>query len=86
MEIEQLASVSIVDIARVGGKNASIGELIRNLMPLGIQVPDGFVITTDCYRNFMVSNKLTDRIASLLNNLRPNDLEQLRRTGLSIRS
>jgi pyruvate, water dikinase len=85
MEIEQLKNVGIKDLSLVGGKNASLGEMIKNLTPLGINIPDGFVITTICYKNFMENNGLKQTIQQKLADLDPKNLVDLRRTGLEIR-
>ena len=45
-----LSSISIDDVAVVGGKNASLGEMIRELTPLGVRVPDGFAVTAGAFR------------------------------------
>ena len=57
------------DVARVGGKNASLGEMMHNLAPLGVNVPPGFATTADAYWRFIESNKLKGTIASTLGDL-----------------
>jgi pyruvate,water dikinase len=57
------------DVPRVGGKNASLGEMVANLGPHGIKVPPGFAITADAYRNFIAANGLTETISSMLGEL-----------------
>jgi pyruvate,water dikinase len=54
--IRDLSKVGIKDIETVGGKNASLGEMIQHLGALGIKIPHGFVITVDAYRNFFKYN------------------------------
>ncbi|PZU86259.1 MAG: phosphoenolpyruvate synthase [Shinella sp.] len=54
------------DVARVGGKNASLGEMVRTLAAEGIRVPPGFATTADAYWNYVEANKLRDRMTSLL--------------------
>ena len=54
------------DVARVGGKNASLGEMTRRLGEVGIRVPDGFATTARAYRDFLEHNELADRIERLL--------------------
>ena len=56
--IKHFAAISYTDIAQVGGKNASLGEMFSQLTPKGILVPDGFAITADAYRLFLKENKL----------------------------
>ena len=45
--------LSIVDVPLVGGKNAALGEMVNNLMPLGVRLPDGFAITAHAYNYFL---------------------------------
>ncbi|WP_395690077.1 phosphoenolpyruvate synthase [Nocardioides sp.] len=77
------------DIPVVGGKNASLGEMLSNLAGLGITVPDGFATTTNAFHLFMgVGQKdgLAGRIAQLLRDLDIDDLAQLSSVGSQIRS
>ncbi len=53
-----LNKVGINDIERVGGKNASLGEMLQNLTSLGINIPNGFVITVAAYKKFIAFNNL----------------------------
>ena len=64
--------VGIGDIARVGGKNASLGEMIRALGPHGIRVPDGFALTAEAYRAFLDHNRIEGRIRDALRRLHDN--------------
>jgi pyruvate,water dikinase len=80
-----LREVGINDIEIAGGKNASLGEMIQHLMPLGINIPDGFVISVSAYRKFIEFNKLDDEIHHLIKGIDFNNLESLRRGGLAIR-
>jgi len=75
----------MTDVARVGGKNASLGEMIRELAGAGIRVPGGFATTADAYREFLAANGLAGRIAQALSNLDTNDVAALTRTGAQIR-
>jgi pyruvate,water dikinase len=54
------------DVARVGGKNASLGEMIRTLKDEGIRVPDGFATTADAYRAFLEANDLLPKMRAHL--------------------
>jgi pyruvate,water dikinase len=83
--IEPLSAVGMADVERVGGKCASLGEMTRNLTSLGIQIPGGFVITTDAYYQFMAQSGLEPMVADLLKRVDHNNVESLRRAGLSIR-
>jgi pyruvate,water dikinase len=81
-----LQEAGIRDIERVGGKNASLGEMIQNLGKLGIRIPAGFIITVDAYQSFISYNQLADRISSLIAEIDYDNMESLRRTGLQIRN
>lgn len=77
--------IGLGDVALVGGKNASLGELYRQLQPGGIPVPEGFAITADAYRYFLEQNDLVQRINESLHTLDMQDIDQLRETGNKIR-
>jgi len=83
--IADLDKVSLGDIDQVGGKNASLGEMLQNLTPLGIRVPAGFVITVAAYREFLKYNNLDEAIKEIINNIKFDDIESLRRGGLQAR-
>ena len=55
-----LRDVTLDDVASVGGKNASLGEMLRELVPLGVRVPDGFAVTADAFRAFMRESRVDD--------------------------
>ena len=74
------------DVALVGGKNASLGEMISHLAQAGVNVPAGFATTTEAYREFLNVNGLTDRINQLLNGLDVDDTQALSAAGKAIRS
>ncbi|WP_262886759.1 PEP/pyruvate-binding domain-containing protein [Mucilaginibacter humi] len=61
--IKKFRETSLRDIAEVGGKNASIGEMFARLEPKGIAVPDGFAVTAAGYRHFLSSNHLEQPLA-----------------------
>jgi pyruvate,water dikinase len=75
----------MTDIDRVGGKNASLGEMISNLDKLGVRVPGGFATTAQAYRDFLGQGGLAQRISAALAKLDVDDVEQLARTGLEVR-
>lgn len=77
--------VDLGDIARVGGKNASLGEMIQNLSAAGIRVPDGFAITADAYRFFLKANRLDSTLEGILKDLNVQNLEQLASAGQRLR-
>ncbi|MGV3528088.1 MAG: phosphoenolpyruvate synthase [Flavisolibacter sp.] len=84
--IVPLERVGMNDIQIVGGKNASLGEMLQNLTGLGIQIPGGFVITTTAYYQFIQHNTLDTEIRSLVGGIDFSNIESLRRAGLSIRN
>ncbi len=73
------------DVPLVGGKNASLGEMIRTLKGKGIQVPDGFATTAEAYWRFLEDNALTDKVRSLLQELASGE-KPLDKVGKAIRS
>ena len=83
--IINLKEVSLKDINLVGGKNASLGEMIQNIESMGIKVPNGFAITTKAYHDFIKFNNLDDKIIDLVSNLDENNLSELRRVGAEVR-
>ena len=74
------------DVERVGGKNASLGEMISNLAGAGVSVPNGFATTAHAYREFLAHENLADRINSALGSLDVEDVNALAKTGTEIRS
>lgn len=83
--IKYLTDINMEMTELVGGKNASLGEMIGSLSSRGINVPRGFVLTVDAYDRFLEVNGLTARIQSLLEQLDTSNLIQLRKTGTEIR-
>lgn len=73
------------DVDRVGGKNASLGEMISKLSDAGVRVPNGFATTADAYREFLRHEDLDQRIDAALSKLDIDDVDQLARTGAEIR-
>ena len=69
--VVRLEELRIADIPRVGGKNASLGEMIGNLAARGIRVPGGFATTAAAYRGFLAGNGLAARIEARLATLDP---------------
>src|SRR5271167_3822527 len=72
------------DVAQLGGKNASLGEMTRNMRDAGIAVPEGFAITAAGYWAFLDANDLRQKIAAHLDRLKKNEIT-LARAGSSIR-
>lgn len=73
------------DVEKVGGKNASLGEMISQLAHLGVRVPGGFATTAQAYRDFLKHQGLDQRINDLLDSLNVDDVETLVATGARIR-
>src|SRR4051812_13725080 len=80
-----LDDVGLGDVARVGGKNASIGEMLRALSGLGVRVPRGFATTAEAYREFLRAGGLDARISSTLAALDVEDVRALSACGKRIR-
>jgi len=78
--------VGMSDVASVGGKNASLGEMRRALTPLGILTPDGFATTADAYRTFMRDADLEGVVRSALDGVDINDIGALQAAGSRVRS
>lgn len=83
--LANLQEVGLQDIDSVGGKNASLGEMLQNLTQLGIQIPGGFIITVAAYREFIKYNNLDKEIREIINGIKLDDIESLRRGGLLAR-
>ncbi len=83
--LANLHEVGLKDLDMVGGKNASLGEMLQNLTKLGIKIPGGFIITVAAYQTFINENKLDDSIHSIINGINFDDIESLRRGGLQVR-
>ncbi len=80
-----LDQLSMQDVPKVGGKNASLGQMVQNLAPLGVRVPGGFATTADAYRQFLAQDGLADRIAGRLQDLDVSDVPALQAAGADIR-
>ncbi|MFM8359719.1 MAG: PEP/pyruvate-binding domain-containing protein, partial [Verrucomicrobiota bacterium] len=77
--------ISLADVPTVGGKNASLGEMFRELTPQGIRVPDGFAVTAAAYRHFLGASGLDREIRHILADLDCRDLDNLRERGARVR-
>ena len=80
-----LEEVGLSDISLVGGKSASLGEMLQHLTPLGVAIPGGFVITTEAYWQFLEQSCLQPFIQRELETIDHDNVESLRRAGLKIR-
>lgn len=77
--------LGVNDINSVGGKNASLGEMISQLSGLGIKVPDGFATTADAFRQFLAQQNLDEKIRQRLHDLDTEDVGELVEAGAEIR-
>ncbi len=77
--------IGMADLASVGGKNASLGEMYCALRPKGIRIPYGFAITAEAYRLFLAETGLDEKLAQLLSGLDEGDVENLQHHGLLAR-
>lgn len=84
--LKWLHEVELKDIPTVGGKNASLGEMIQHLSKLGVSVPGGFVVTVASYEAFIAHNELDQKIKDIVAKLDVDDVENIRRTGLAVRT
>lgn len=84
--IRWFRNISMEDVPSVGGKNASLGEMVQQLVPHGILVPDGFAVTADGYRFFMRESGLDLQVQDLLAGLDTHDIADLQHRGKSIRT
>lgn len=74
------------DVDRVGGKNASLGEMIANLSELGVSVPNGFATTAQAFNDFLEQSGVNQRIYQLLDSINVDDVKALADAGLQIRN
>jgi pyruvate,water dikinase len=78
--------LDLADIPQVGGKNASLGEMRRELIPEGVRIPDGYAVTANAYRYLLKSSGIVEQMKQLLSDLDTHDLENLKNRGRQIRS
>ncbi len=83
--IRRFSELGMQDVPLVGGKNASLGEMYRELSAQGVKVPNGFATTAEAYRHYLRHNKLDQRIGEALAALDSNDVRALAITGAKIR-
>lgn len=84
--ILRLDQVGMNDVEIVGGKNASLGEMLQELTGANVKVPNGFATTADAYRDFLAHGGLEDKINSKLHQLDTNDIQALKDAGQTIRN
>lgn len=80
-----LDSIGLKDVAKVGGKNASLGEMLRNLTSKGIRVPEGFAITTTAFKEFVDHAGLEERIKKILEGVDPDNPSDVAERGAKVR-
>jgi len=80
-----MRDIDMDDVAEVGGKNASLGELIRSVVPQGVRVPEGFCVTASAYYYFLKETGLDTFIAKTLDGLNTRNLKELSRCGKLVR-
>ena len=84
-EILWFEDIGIEDVPLVGGKNASLGEIFRELTPQGVRIPNGFAITAAAYHDFVENSGVAARLAEILAGLDTRDIADLQRRGLAAR-
>ena len=85
MYVAWLKDLRISDLPRVGGKNASLGEMIGRLSRAGVRVPGGYATTAEAFQAFLSASSLDGRIAERIETLDPRDVDALARCGAEIR-
>jgi pyruvate,water dikinase len=83
--IKFFSEVSLPDIPKVGGKNASLGEMYQNLTPKGINLPNGFATTSDAYYYFIDQAGIRSQIEDVLSGLDIHNVRDLKVRGQKIR-
>lgn len=84
--IRWFRDITIRDVPLVGGKNASLGEMVRELTPQGVQVPDGFAVTAHAYRHLLAVGELSGTIRTHLTGLNTSNFSDLAQRGRAIRN
>ncbi len=84
--IRWYSEVGIADVPLVGGKNAALGEMYSKLVPLGVNVPDGFALTADAYRYFFKKTGLDEKIKGILADLDTHNIKNLQVRGKKVRA
>src|ERR687895_2558244 len=86
MRVAWLKDLCMTDLEQVGGKNASLGEMMSGLAAAGIRVPGGFATTAQAFREFLAANGLDKRIEACVNKVDTSDVKALEACGAQIRS
>ena len=85
-DVLDFSDIALIDLGRVGGKNASLGELFRALKPKGVGVLDGFATTADAYRRLLATQGLEARLRAIFDGLDSENLAELARRGQAART
>lgn len=85
VNVRWFSDLGMGDIEQVGGKNASLGEMVSHLTDLGVRVPDGFATTSEAFHHFIGDTGLKERISGLLRDLDTDDVRRLAEVGRTIR-
>ncbi|WP_119165539.1 phosphoenolpyruvate synthase [Algihabitans albus] len=83
--VRWFSDLGLGDVPLVGGKNASLGEMYRELVPLGVKVPNGFAVTAEAYRKVLADNGLEARLHELLDEVDKTDVRDLARRAHAVR-
>jgi pyruvate, water dikinase len=83
--VRLFTDLTMSDVPLVGGKNASLGEMARELVPLGLKVAEGFATTADAYRDYLTHNGIAETVDETIAGLDVDDVEELARVGKTIR-
>jgi len=83
--VRLFTDLTMSDVPLVGGKNASLGEMARELVPLGVRVAEGFATTADAYRDYLNHNGISEKVNDTIAGLDVDDVEELARVGKTIR-
>ena len=84
--VKGFEEIEAKDIALVGGKNASLGEMIKNLSKKGVNIPPGFAITAEAYKYVVEKAGISQKIQDTLAGLDTHDMENLAERGEKIRN
>jgi len=83
--IRWFEEIKIEDIPLVGGKNASLGEMYRELAPQGVKLPNGFAVTAEAYWNLINSGNILPKMEKILDGIKKNDLKNFAKRGQAVR-
>lgn len=83
--VRLFTDLTMADVPLVGGKNASLGEMARELVPLGVKVAEGFATTAGAYRDFLTHNGIADTVDETIAGLDVDNVAELARVGKTIR-